>query len=191
VIILEGVDGGGKTTLAQKLSKALDLPMHPRASDSLTGPVKDLYGWTVADMTTWDEQPLSIYDRHPLISENIYGPYVRNDVRPGFEMGNPEIAYMRKFLRQNALVIICLPPFQVVQENVSADPEGQMPGVVDNLRHIFDCYEMMPLLWPSDSHIARYDYTVPDTGKGGYDQIYAAAKHHTYTWRNQAYVRQH
>lgn len=189
MIILEGPDGGGKTTLANRLHQSTGLPLHSRASDSLTGPVKDLFGWAVADLTTWGEQPLSIYDRHPLTSEHIYGPHVRGQVRPGFEMANKELANMRRFLRDNALVIICLPPFETVQANIEND-ENQMLGVKDNIQHIYDCYFMMLHIWPLDTHICRYNYEQDDHERFGYNAILAAVKHHQFTWRKQQYVAQ-
>jgi hypothetical protein len=189
VIVLEGCDGSGKTTLLKRLMADTDLPAHPRASDSLTGPVKDLYGWTVADLTTWDEQALSIYDRHPLTSEHIYGPTVRGQIRPGFEMQNKELAYMRKFFRDHVLLIVCIPPFEVVRANVTREAD-QTPGVVENLDYIYGCYKMMPLIWPLSCHVAMFDYTVSDDRRHGYNEILAAVKHHTYTWRGVKYDRQ-
>jgi len=187
MLILEGPDGGGKTTLAHKLSEDLGLPLHKRASDSVTGPVVDLYAWTVDDLTTWHQQPLAIYDRHPLTSEHIYGPAVRGNTRPGFELGNPDISYMRRYLRKHAVVIICLPPFGVVQENVASEIE-QMPGVVENIEHIYECYRMMLHVWPMDSQIARYDYTANENDVTAYQSILAACLHHKHTWRSVPYV---
>lgn len=186
MIILEGPDGGGKTTLLKRLCEDTRLPAHPRASDSLTGPVADLYGWTKNDLKTWDSQPLSIYDRHPLTSEHIYGPTVRGQARPGFEMKNKELAYLRRFFRDHILLIVCLPPIGVVRENITNDP-NQMRGVVENIDYIYDCYRMMPLIWPLSCHVAMYDYTVDEHKRHGYDEILAAAKHHTYTWRGVKY----
>lgn len=186
MIICEGPDGGGKTTLARRLSEELKLPMHKRASDSITGPVVDLYAWTYDDIATWHSQPLSIYDRHPLTSEHIYGPTVRGQVRPGFEMTNANIAFMRRYLRKHALVIVSLPPFQEVHKNVTSEV-GQMAGVVDNIDHIYDCYAGMLNLWPLDSHICRYDYTADDDDRTGYSSILAAARYHQFTWRGVKY----
>jgi len=188
MILLEGPDGGGKTTLLRRLCRETGLPSHARASDSITGPVVDLFAWTVDDITTWHKQELAIYDRHPLTSEHIYGPTVRGLVRPGFEMSNPDIAYMRRYMRRHALVIVCLPPYPTVQENVASEIE-QMPGVVENIDHIYECYRMMLHVWPLDSHIARYDYTVPDEGPHGYNEILAAVKYHKYSWRGVKYDR--
>lgn len=187
MILLEGPDGGGKTTLAKRLSEDLDLPMHKRASDSITGPVVDLYAWTVDDISTWHSQPLSIYDRHPLTSEHVYGPLVRGQVRPGFEMTNPHIALMRRYLRKHALVIVALPVYEEVYKNVMGEI-GQMPGVVENISHIYDCYAGMLQVWPIDSHICRYDYQASDDDRTGYTSILAAARYHQFTWRGVKYV---
>jgi hypothetical protein len=187
MIILEGPDGGGKTTLLKQLTSATGLPAHERASHSTKGPRTDLYEWTTQDMLSWHEQPLAIYDRHPLTSEHIYGPTVRGDVRPGFEMSNRELAYMRRHLRRNALVIICLPPLETVRENVAGEI-GQMDGVLENIDHIYECYRMMLHIWPLDSHIARYNYLDGEHGSDGYAGILAAALHHKYSWRGAEYV---
>lgn len=188
MIILEGADGSGKTSLLKRLCADTGLPAHARASDSLTGPVKDLYGWTVADIHTWHEQPLAIYDRHPLTSEHIYGPTVRGSVRPGFEMGNEELAKMRRYMRQHALVIICCPPLDTVKANV-LNENDQMLGVVENIDHIYQSYFMMLYIWPLDSHVAKFDYTVADNQRYGYNEILAAVKNHEYTWRRVSYDR--
>lgn len=182
MIILEGPDGGGKTTLLNRLCKDTGLPAHERASDSVAGPKVDLYAWTVRDMHSWRNSKVSIYDRHPLTSEHIYGPTVRHDLRPGFEMGNAYLAEMRRQLRTQALVLICLPPFEVVEQNVKNEIE-QMPGVIENIRHIYDCYVAMLHVWPLDSHIARYDYTASPDHVESYQSILAAVQHHKYTWR--------
>jgi hypothetical protein len=38
-------------------------------------------------------------------------------------MMNPQIAYMRRYMRQHALVVICLPSFNTVRENVANEIE--------------------------------------------------------------------
>lgn len=186
MIILEGPDGGGKTTLAKRLMADLDLPLHKRASDSLSGPVVDLYAWTVDDITTWHSQPLSLYDRHPLTSEHIYGPHVRGQVRPGFEMTNPGISRMRRYMRKHAVIVLCLPPLSVVRENVAGEIE-QMPGVVENIEYIYESYRMMLHIWPLDSQIARYDYTAEHNAVEAYDSILAACRYHQHSWRGVKY----
>lgn len=181
MVIVEGPDGGGKTTLIKRLTKDTGLPMHARASDSMTGPVQDLYEWTDQDISTWQWQPLSIYDRHPLLSEPIYGPTIRGYVRPGFERSNNALPGYRRYLRENALVILCLPPLDVVTENVHAARD--MPGVVENIGYIYDCYQMILSLWPVNAHIARYDYTARAQDANGYDGILASVQDHKYRWK--------
>lgn len=188
MIILEGPDGGGKSTLAKRLASDLALPIHARASDSITGPVVDLFAWTLSDIETWHQQPLAIYDRHPLTSEHIYGPVVRGNTRPGFDLGNPAISQMRRYMRKHAMVVVCLPAYHVVQENVASEI-AQMPGVVENIEHIYECYRMMLHIWPLDSQICRYDYGAGDDKLTGYTSILAAAKHHVHTWRRVPYAQ--
>lgn len=187
MIILEGCDGAGKTTLLNMLTRATGLPAHERASSSTEGPVKDLYLWTINDIASWHTQPLAIYDRHPLISEQIYGQAVRGgDLRPGFDAGNKYLAMMRRHMRREALIILCIPPLEVVRENIAGEAE-QMSGVAENVDYIYECYNNVLKFWPMDAHIARYDYTQAPTHKHGWESILAAALHHKYSWRGVRY----
>lgn len=156
MLILEGPDGGGKTTLLETLTKRYpQITVAPRASSSVEGPVKNLFEWATEDLEAWGLRPYSIYDRHPLISEYVYGNSVRKAPAKGFN--TPPAARLRQVVYRQALVIFCLPPLKVVRENVQANAPEQMPGVVENITKIYQMYAFLARTWPGRAYI--YNYT--------------------------------
>lgn len=156
-IIIEGPDGGGKDTLIHSL---MDLfpghTQHKRASTSLGGPVPDLAAWVAQDVTTMYDQPASIYNRHPLISENIYAPYRQTDRIQEPEWRNPVwLNAMRRAAAAQSVLVLCLPPFATVRKTVrDQGPAAHMPGVHDNIVDIWMSYSYFT--WPGV--MLRYDY---------------------------------
>jgi len=156
MLILEGPDGGGKTTLLETITERYPGIMQaPRASSSVEGPVKNLFEWATEDMNAWGLRPYSIYDRHPLISEYVYGNATRRSVAPGFNTA--AAARLRQVMYRQALVIFCLPPLKVVRENVRANAPEQMAGVVENITKIYQMYAFLARTWPGRAYI--YNYT--------------------------------
>ena len=74
--------------LIRDLTNHLGLPVHPRFVQSRTQPPDDLDERVMDDLSTpafTDGYHTWIYDRHPLISELIYGPIVRGHLLGGFQ----------------------------------------------------------------------------------------------------------
>ena len=176
MIILEGPDGGGKTTLLETLlMKYPSIAMHERASEGVKGPVAGLYEWTHRDLHTWDMQTLSFYDRHPLVSEYIYGPIIRGTIDPRFH-GTP----LRRRLARRALVIVCLPPLDTVRASVSADRD--MPGVTTHIDAIWTSYASLRATWPVSTGILYYDWTARRVMSDELDYIFASINCHRTEW---------
>lgn len=155
-IIVEGPDGGGKTTLVRWLSSILDIPIHDRASTSTGGPVGNLAMWVEQDLTSpfGLGQPW-LYDRHPIVSELVYGPITRNRLPQGFRSEAWRKAMISNVARSSILVW-CLPSLDVVMKNT--EKEGRdMPGVFGNIDRIHAGYSAYSLAWPGRS--IMYDYT--------------------------------
>jgi hypothetical protein len=152
-VIVEGCDGSGKTTLVDELVNS-GLARHPRAADSLKGPVKNLAEWVNHERLR--EKADGVYDRHPLISECIYGPITRNLLPPLFIDPN-WVQRTRHLTAGSTMVVWCIPPWKVVCRNVMGTPDGHMPGVVDHLRSLYDAYRVMANSWPGVQ--MTYDYT--------------------------------
>ena len=140
MIIVEGLDGSGKTTLVKHLYEELKLNLRPRFSTSLGGPHEDLFDLVRKDF----EHGVGVdhlYDRHPIISEIVYGSIIRGkfDSRLiGEEMQN--------WLREaNPLLVMCAPPGKEMVKNIM---EGDhMPGVKENIVPLMNGYSVAMLSW--------------------------------------------
>lgn len=158
MIILEGPDGGGKTTLLARITKAMGIKQGPRASSSVDGPVSDLCSWVDSDLRSWGQHGLMVYDRYPLISEPIYGPICRGKV-PHL-MTTSWMHSKTALMCSMSLVIWCLPHLETVKKNVQDTGEGQMSGVSENIEALWSSYAMTAQTWPGSHFI--YDYQFHD-----------------------------
>lgn len=163
-IVLEGMDGSGKSGMVTRISEALKIPIHARAATSGAsgGPIRNLYEWVTDDVTSLRWQPFSVYDRHPLVSEYIYGPITRQHVDQRFFT-----AHCAKLLEQFAhrvLVIFCDPGPDEVFKNVLAGKH--MDGVTEHASRLYYAYRSFMHTWPGNRPVV-WDYTQPHT----YDSV--------------------
>jgi hypothetical protein len=156
-IIVEGMDGSGKDTLIRDLQALFPKhKLHERASDSLKGPVSNLGEWVARDAVRMGETGPWIYNRHPLISEPIYGK-----IRPGKPTVEPfnNSAWLNAYQRivgRESVVVLCHPPYHVVKDTLRTQgADAHMPGVFENQVDLWVHYQS--LVWPG--RIIRYDYT--------------------------------
>lgn len=155
MIVVEGPDGAGKTNLISTLSKDLMIPVHKRASSPTGGPVENLWEWAYEDVTTMHRQRFQIYDRHPLISEYIYGPITREEMDGRFF--STEAVELCRLFHNSVIVVFCDPGVLEVEKNVvgpAAPPH--MPGVADNWRRIYYSYRALMTHW--DGNLMTWDY---------------------------------
>lgn len=159
-IIVEGPDGGGKTQLFNFLNGHLPTIMpYPSKASASTGPVtSQLANWAVrAQRHMRHEDSGYLFDRHPIISELIYGPIIRNGVPKSFQ--DPSwVEGVRQTLYKTAIVVWCFPPPSVAQRSVSV--ERDMPGVVENFRAIYQQYLIAASQWQGP--FAVWNYTTDD-----------------------------
>lgn len=140
MIVLEGPDGAGKSTLLSQLLDAFpSIEEHERASTSKGGPVDNIFDWAEADVETWAMQPLSFYDRHPLVSEPIYGTILRGGCDKRF--GQQEGHQLANKLHNRSLIVYCLPQISTVVQNVKGNESDQLSGVSDNIFDIYLAYQ--------------------------------------------------
>jgi hypothetical protein len=169
VIVFEGPDGSGKTGAINDVHKRFNLPMMNRASSSVDGPILNLSEWVDHFFDTWTNQSYTLLDRHPLISELIYGPICRG--RLTGEFANPHWLRSRvQEFRQKCVVIWCLPPIERVQFNVSQGDKPQMSGVAANIDRIYWSYMAMQASLSIPRSIT-HDFTTTDNREHLYKYV--------------------
>lgn len=176
MIIVEGPDGAGKTTLIEKLKERYNLPVHERFCTS-EGPVDNLFHTIFEDLLTWDKQPLSIFDRHSLMSEYVYSLCIPDRVIDKQFLGSVAATMLRRLAYQS-LVILCMPPFEHITANIHQNK--QMEGVTDNLYAIYQTYGLLNTFWPVQTRIINYDYTDSQSERN----VFSRCNLHIAEWRN-------
>lgn len=159
MIIVEGPDGAGKSTLVKEICERFNLWVGERA-------VKDrkrLYEVTRQDTySAMAEElrgnaPPKVWDRL-FFSEMVYAPIVGREC----EFTSEEQYFIRRFMELiDCPIILCHPPYQTVVDNALKDE--QMDGVNENIEKIF--WDYLRLKWPRQ--VRYYDYTQPE-GDGTY-----------------------
>lgn len=158
MLIVEGPDGGGKTTLVNLLANLLEWRVNPRVvnKDTTITEGTSLMQWVDTNLDNGFQQ--LIFDRHRLISEPIYGPLFRGGLQDGFDNVAWFSSRWDRFIHIRPLVIYCLPPLEVVTKNVIRDPDNK--EVSPLIAQIYWQYWTMANRCSPMAII--YDYTHPD-----------------------------
>jgi hypothetical protein len=169
--VFEGPDGGGKSSAIEKVRSAYpQIKMMARASHSVHGPVPQLDDWvdeSVSFLHGADWSGDGAFDRHPLISELIYGPVVRGRM-PGRFNDEPWLRMRVRELANRVVVVWCIPPFDAAEHAMTGS--SQMDGVVDRYRGIHSAYVAMRAVWPGLRQYT-HDYTRDPDGRGLFEVI--------------------
>lgn len=157
LIIVEGVDGSGKSTLVQNFRQTatqhcliLSRSGPPRSAHDLLRPLSLIHAIS-------NSVPL-ILDRHPLISEPIYGPIVRGKsfIDPPFDR---EKALAFTAARADR-VIYCKTDLETAQK--ASRRERQMEGVHEQYWALYQAYDAyMEDLRRLGMRVITYDWTQP------------------------------
>lgn len=156
MIIVEGPDGAGKTTLIKNITEAYpDLEVAPRVVSKETKDLTDLQKWVDHNLAQGFQYKL--FDRHRLISEFIYGPVLRRVQRPGFTSGAWVHGSLRRFYMIKPVIIYCLPPLDVVRHNVVGDIDNSKVEL--HIEQIYTAYLQRASLDVTFAGALIYDYT--------------------------------
>lgn len=163
MIIIEGPDGSGKSTLCEMLAERYGLQIGERSSSR-----ENLYQTTVGDSYSavgraiMGYEPPAIWDRL-FYSDPVYARIVRKE-RSQFT--HDQIVWLHSLiLVMGCPVVLCLPPISRVRENVMAS--DQMDGVVENTDNIYQAYRMMMnFQWGHRPQLLLYNYTSPIAYEG-------------------------
>jgi len=160
MLIVEGPDGAGKTTLIQALQHELGLPIAPRVVSKDAEAMVDLPAWVEMNLSEGFQH--RIFDRHRLISEPVYGPILRHDQEAGFDDIETMQRWMFKFYNLQPIIIYCIPPLDTVLKNIAGDIENQV--VWDHIRGIYSAYVARAAIdCRAGRNVFIYDYTQDNT----------------------------
>lgn len=157
MIIVEGPDGAGKTTLISQMSAELHLPVAARVVSKDTEAMVDINRWVDHNLAKGFHD--MIYDRHRLISEPTYGPILRSTAQPGFDDLTWLRPRMTKFYALHPIIIYCLPPLETVLRNVERDPDNRV--VQKHIQQIYSVYVTRAAIDGThpDLNVRIWDYT--------------------------------
>lgn len=149
MIVVEGMDNTGKTTLISKLAEELKLlsitnRRRPQRRE-------DVFHYT-ANMTMLSLHFSTIFDRWQAISEPIYGPICRGI---GF-LEDGDTDYLHAVTRvANPLIIYCRPQDSTI---LNFGERDQMEGVIDNGRELITAYDLEMETVAKWFPVIRYDF---------------------------------
>ena len=150
MIIVEGPDGGGKSTLVNRLSQEFQVPVHHSG-----GPPKS-EGDIISRHSHMLENPRLIFDRAPAISDPIYGAIlVRGS---SLDAGD-----LLDLLALHPLVIYCRPPIEHLlkvqdgHEVKAHETQEHVSGVMCHQPEIIVAYDRLMVLVP---HL-KWDFLDP------------------------------
>lgn len=156
MLIVEGPDGAGKSSLSTKISEALGWPIAPKAVGGDTKSLTDVQRY-VDDALDHGFHP-KVYDRFALYSAPIYSAFQqRTEPQKGFaDFSWLSTAYAR--MRHVApLVIIALPPLETVWQNCQRDEDNKR--LFPNRAKLGSVYWLYFNLAARNPAMMVYDYT--------------------------------
>lgn len=150
MIILEGPDNAGKTTLGQKLARLLccNVEHSVRPDKNLTP--EECLEFSAKQL---EERPV-ILDRVFALSEFVYSTVLRSGPQTGLK--TPDL--MRQLTEKEVILIYCRPGFGRI---ICQNGRTQMAGVVENLESITTMYDQVIAQWTASQTkiiILHYDY---------------------------------
>ena len=153
MIILEGPDGAGKSTLAERIlnhregeiESRPDLSFPDRSPDALSKTVKErtyeAINYEIGRMSSGQGNP-RLYDRL-FFSELVYSRVFGRDC----QFTPNQSRYITSMIGLNAMVIWCFPPAQLMVDNINRTPQHE--GIVTRLQSIVYGYSEMIRLTPA------------------------------------------
>lgn len=158
MIIVDGLDNTGKTTLVNRLVKDLRLELAPKSPGPVSRNEMMVYmGPYLLDKFPWETQGI-IFDRFPIITEFPYGYAVRGNVNFTPE----DFYYTMGLLRlHKPIFVYCTRDIDRVMETF--DEREQMEGVKGVTLEITKNYETLMSFFPFPVFIYNFDTDSTDT----------------------------
>lgn len=164
MIVIEGPDGAGKSTLVKTLQEEFGFAVGERATKN-----RDLlYQVTRQDTYTALSTEIRGDQMNPLIwdrlfwSELVYADIVGRDI----EFTTLEQTVIKRLLSVLSLTIVCRPSLDTVLGNVLNEERHEMEGVKERIETIYDRYTTVFVSFPGI--MLWYDYTDEQSSPGYY-----------------------
>lgn len=163
MLIFEGPDNSGKTTLAQAVAAKYGLEYRRPPALSSTGGVNDhVFKWWEAELEKHPRDTFAVYDRCTYISDPIYrlvsGKYpLRNEA--AMQQG------VMKLINRFAHVVFCLPRWEWSRHHCEAELAaggGLKYSNIDQLRVIHWAYHNTATLWQEASIESVYHHNLEE-----------------------------
>lgn len=150
MILVEGPDNSGKTTLIKELHKLTGWKDVHYIKPSQHLSKEDVYHEGLMQLMPRE----IILDRCFFISENVYGPIVRSNNMLG-KYAEPALLHVAS---SQMLIIYCRPPM----EHILGTTKPEMNGVRENHRAIVNSYDaIMGALSEAGAFVHTHDWTCP------------------------------
>lgn len=142
IIVLEGMDNSGKTTLGHQLADDLQLTeVHACRKPQVAQDIADYQEWLEGSPNH------VVVDRHPAFSDLVYGPILRGRT--------PANWIMAQNIRKHVFLVYCRPPDTQI---LNFKDRHQMSGVREKGPFLIKGYDgLMESLKPD----FRYDFSQP------------------------------
>jgi hypothetical protein len=152
IVIVEGPDGAGKTTLIHQIRARSDRYfwiMRPSRPPTSKPEILRTLRW----ITSRPEKLDLLFDRHPAISEQIYGPIFRG-INHLAEFEGAKAT--RALLGGVSMIIYCRPSKDRIRLNTRITP--QMEGVPDLIDKIITAYDSLMTELSLYKRVYHYDF---------------------------------
>lgn len=184
MIIVEGPDGAGKTTLCNKLAEDFGLEVMDwqtelgiSRDDMKVNPTRRYYYALREELEDNDLLAGVIHDRL-YFSSLVYGPIQQGNIQMSRE---DQTLISRVILALACPIILCMPPKDVVLANVHNPDFHQMKGIREQISDIYDAYDQLfrakDKVYP---YVMWYDYTGTRTESNfwNYEELAKRVKHY-------------
>ena len=146
-IIIIGMDNTGKTTLAETLSKELNLKLIKSTGPKVTK--KDMISNMLENLESSEDL---IFERYNLFEEIIYGNILRGESKFSLE----DYMYKQTILHK-PLIIYCRPSKEKIFNFGSRE---QMEGVIEEKEKLLEAWDKLYLKLQEDIEVYRYDFDI-------------------------------
>jgi thymidylate kinase len=164
IIVVEGTDNAGKTTLALSIAKQMKAIYVKSENIPPKNEYLNQYSFILTAASEYGNG-IVISDRHHAVSEPIYGPLVRG-------ASSIDVQQAEFQLRSIEVFIFCRPPNERITKTMNE--RKQMAGVDRNIDKIIERYDKFFLREDIRGRTWRYDWT-----KDSEQLLMAEIKRHT------------